>query len=197
MFWEKRETKNLNTRVFHEKLTIYWNFQPKKRCLREKKYMILKDLETGYLPMYLSPFRNFWRKLTFLTGRGALKSTTSQFSSYKIQEFLILIYNYQLFFSFNHRNTYRIYNLFYLLPMTLLHKEMHDFFIIVWFLLKTSSVNINFIFEILFFIATRQKEKKLIKSFSFIQFSSKETMTFKKKRHSRARKTFIMHHNRI
>ncbi len=44
-------------------------FSGKKKVLK-KKLSFLKDLKTGYRPMHLSQFRNFWRKLTFFWGGG-------------------------------------------------------------------------------------------------------------------------------
>ena len=45
--------------VFLGEIDDLLQFPAKKKVFEKKKDMILKDLETGYLPMYLSPFRLF------------------------------------------------------------------------------------------------------------------------------------------
>jgi hypothetical protein len=45
----------------------------RKWVIKLKIIVFLKEQTTGYLPMYLSPFRLFWRKLTFFEGGGGLK----------------------------------------------------------------------------------------------------------------------------
>ena len=65
-----------NNHIFHAAgYRSYQNFWTnKKRWIKNMSY--LKDLKTGYLPMYLSQFRNLLRKLTFFEV-GGLKSRFS------------------------------------------------------------------------------------------------------------------------
>jgi hypothetical protein len=46
---------------------------PQKQCAEEKSMWFLKEQKTSYLPMHLSQFRKFLRKLTFFEGGGGLK----------------------------------------------------------------------------------------------------------------------------
>ncbi len=52
---------------------------PQKQGAEEKPTWFLKEQKTGYLPMHLSQFRSFLRKLTFF--EGGLKRTTNIYTT--------------------------------------------------------------------------------------------------------------------